>query len=96
MSYHIEGRRWFQRTYGNTYNSVTIYKDGVEVAYLPMEYGYGDYYLQRACEWLMENGHPEMKEKHSNGVYAKHNTVYLRETLGASWSVCDVQRKKDL
>lgn len=48
MSIHIEGRRWFQKTYGQTYNTVRIFKDGKQVAYLPIEYGYGEFYLQRA------------------------------------------------
>ena len=29
---HIEGRCWFQRTYGNTYHTVAIWVDGVHIA----------------------------------------------------------------
>jgi len=56
MSLHIEGRRWFQKTYGNTYHSVRIFKDGQVIAHLPYQYGYGDGYLQTALDWLRANG----------------------------------------
>lgn len=86
MSLHIEGRRWFQRTYGNTYNTVRIFKDGQQVAFLPQEYGYGDHFLQRAVDWLRRNGYPS----------AEYGTQYLREVLCGTYSVIDVQRQKDL
>ena len=92
---HIEGRRWFQKTYGNTYNSVQIFRDGELIADLPMAYGYGDYYLQRAHEWLGANGYPELAEKHENGMPKHCTTIWLREH-GASYSVIDVERKRDL
>jgi hypothetical protein len=60
------GRRWFDRTYGNTYNSVAIYVDGELVASLPYGYGYADYYLQRAMEWLEKNGYATL-QRHDNG-----------------------------
>ena len=56
---HIECRRWFQKSYGNTYNTVYIHR-GDESIKLPMEYGYGDYFMQRAQEWLGKNGFPEL------------------------------------
>lgn len=94
MTYHIEGRRWFQRTYGNTYNSVRIFQDGALVASLPMGCGYGDYYLQRAQEWLAER-HPELAERHANGAPKVCLTIWLREN-GHSYSVIDVSRQRDL
>ena len=33
MTYHIEGRRWFQRTHGNTYHSVRIFHAGEQIAF---------------------------------------------------------------
>ena len=83
---HISGRRWFQKSYGNTYHSVTLYQDGKPVARLGPHYGYGDHYLQTAVEWLREHGHPN----------AEYGTRYLRETLGASYDVADVARERDL
>ena len=60
----IVGRRWFQRTYGNTYHSVSIEVNGKRVADLPRAYGYGEQYLWRAWEWLMDNNYvyPEISE----------------------------------
>lgn len=96
MSIHIEGRRWFQRTYGNTYHSVRIFRDGKQVAHLPMQYGYGDCFLQTALEWLGKNGMPELLERHANGSPKNYGTQYLRETMGGTYSVIDVTRQRDL
>lgn len=85
---HIEGRRWFQRTYGNTYHSVRIFEDGAPIAALPYQYGYGDQYLQTALDWLKANNRAPSD--------APYGTQYLREELGATWSVADVARQKDL
>lgn len=95
MSHHITGTRWFNRTYGNTYNKVYIYRDGDLVAELPCEYGYGDYYLQRAEEWLSNNGFPELQEKHQNGSRKYGGTEWMRNHA-ISYNVIDVDRKKDL
>ena len=95
MSIHISGRRWFQRTCGNTYNSVTIYKDGKQVAYLPRSYGYGDHYIDRAQEWLGANGYPQFAEKSANGTCKHGGTASLREA-GISYEVADVSRQRDL
>lgn len=88
MNLHIEGRRWFQRTYGNTYHSVRIYKDGALLVVLPYQYGYGDQFLQTALDWLKKNGHAPAD--------AEYGTRYLREVLGGTYSVADVARQKDL
>jgi hypothetical protein len=85
---HIEGRRWFQRSYGNTYHSVRIYMYGQLVAHLPHSYGYGDHYLQTALDWLKANGHAPAD--------AEYGTRYLREELHGTYSVADVPREKDL
>lgn len=86
MSLHIEGRRWFQKSYGNTYHSVRIFLDGKQIAHIPQSYGYGDQYLQTAREWLRSNGYPDME----------YGTLYLRETMGGTCSVIDVARERDL
>lgn len=84
----VEGRRWFQKTYGNTYHSVRIYVDGKEVAYLPFQYGYGDQFLQTALDWLKANGYAPAD--------AEYGTRYLREVLNGSYTVIDVDRRRDL
>ncbi len=87
-SLHIEGRRWFQRTYGNTYHSARIFIDGEMVANTGRHYGYGDCFLQTAIDWLKANGYVPQS--------AEYGTYYLRETLGGTYSVADVGRQKDL
>ena len=89
-SWYIFGTHWFQPTYGNTYHVVRIYKNGELVHTSPMQYGYGDQYLQTAIEWMTANGAPAK----SDNDY--HNTIYLHETLFAEYQVSDVKRKKDL
>lgn len=93
---HIEGRRWFQKTYGNTYHSVRIFHDNKEIAYIPFCYGYGEQFLQTAFEWLAANGMPELAEKHENGSSKYYGTQYLREVMESTYSVIDVNRKRDL
>lgn len=88
MNLHIEGKRWFQRTYGNTYHSVRIFKDGVVIHRIPFAYGYGDQFLQSAIDWLKAN----KIIPHD----AEYGTLYLREVLGGTYSVADVARKGDL
>lgn len=88
MPFHIEGRRWFQKTYGNTYHSVRIWQDGRLLVTRPYQYGYGDGYLQTALDWLKEQG---LVPKD-----AEYGTYYLRETLKSTYSVIDVGRKSDL
>lgn len=87
-SLHIEGRRWFQRTWGNTYHSVRIFADGKQIAYLPFAYGYGEGWLQTAIDWL--------KQQELIPADAQYGTLYLRETLNGTYSVADVTRKRDL
>ena len=48
----IDCRRWFQKTYGNTYHSVRIYHNGELLAHNPFQYGYGDQCLQTAFDLL--------------------------------------------
>ena len=89
MSIHIEGRRWFQKTYGNTYHTVRIWTDGKDVITSEKRYGYGDQYLQTAYEMMEEAGLIPVGTPYGG-------TRYLREELGASYSVVDVAREKDL
>lgn len=91
-SIHIEGRRWFQRLYGNTYHSVRVWVDGELELYSGETYGYGDQYLQTAFEWLFANGYANQEEREKLGSF----TRYLREVLHGTYSVVDVERKKDL
>ena len=91
---HIEGRRWFRRTAGNTYTSVKINANGEQIAYLPYQSGYGDHYITLALDWLEKNGFIT-REHYANGGQ-EDGTFYVREHLHGTYSVIDVQRQKDL
>jgi hypothetical protein len=81
----IKGKRWFQRSYGNTYHTVKVFVNG-EVLKSEITYGYGSHYLQTAAELLKENGYdiPEDNGKAYAYVAKFQHTVE------------DVKRKKDL
>jgi hypothetical protein len=88
----VIARRWFQKSYGNTYSSATIFDDqGQCIAYLPMEYGYGDYALGMAGDWLVAQG--LVAAPKSGGT---QSTRWAREEAGIDYHVSDVLRQKDL
>lgn len=84
---HIEGRRWFQTSNGNTYHSVRIFDGGFCIAFIKYEYGYGNQYLDTAIKWLRANN--RMPTDGTRG------TGHLHE-MRVSDSVIDVARKRDL
>lgn len=93
---HIHGRRWFQRTYGNTYHTATIYVDGEFSHKTGITYGYGDQYLQTARQWLKDNGHLfGIQEK--KGTPGESLWRFCERTgVKFVYDVDDVTRKKDL
>jgi len=91
----VIGKRWFQRTYGNTYNSVHILIDGKQVEYLPFGYGYGEYYLQRAASWLEANGYLTL-EKYSSGITESLWQACERLGIECNYWAEDVSHKRDL
>ncbi len=61
----------------------------------------------RFLETLLRLRHPQglvgilrdrlrARERYDNGSYKESGTLYLRESLGATYSVIDVARQKDL
>lgn len=93
----ITGRRWFQRSAGNTYFSAHGYIDGELVASIDFAYGYGDYYVQAITDEFERLGYMPNREHYSNGG-AQPAWQYFRDQLGANYAteVTDVSRKKDL
>ena len=91
------GRRWFQRTYGNTYHSVAIYVDGKCVNTIPFAYGYGDQYEWNAWEWLEANGYAPGREHSKTSGWIEPPWCYC-ERMGIMYTrtVSDVARRKDL
>ena len=82
----IYGRRWFQKTYGNTYHAVRVIVNGEEIT-SNINYGYGDHYKETARQLLESNGFEVPEPLKFNG--------YLYDN-GFESSVVDVKRKKDL
>jgi hypothetical protein len=90
-SINVFGRRWFQRTYGNTYHTVTIYVDGVCVNKCGEQYGYGEQYVWTAREWLAANDYlPGIESGQSLWRYCEENGISF------AYDVTDVAREKDL
>ena len=78
---HISGKRWFQKTYGNTYHTTTLHFDDGTTRTSPMTYGYDEGYLQTAFEMM------DLPYTGTRG---------LREELNITYSVADVSLKSDL
>lgn len=81
----IFGKRWFQKSCGNTYHTVTVIVNGEELK-SEIKYGYENAYLQTAADLLRANGY----EVPADNLNAFH---MVREY---PHSVNDVKRKKDL
>lgn len=97
---YIECKRWFQRSYGNTYFSVRIHLNDEEEKqwiekhgntdqlYIPFEYGYGEHCLDVARKKLEELG--------LIAVYENVSTWKVFKELEIATSIVDVDRKKEL
>lgn len=92
----VIGRKWFERTNGNTYHSVEIHVDGEFSHKIPFQYGYGDQWEWTAAQWLEENGHMPGRNHYSNGGSEALRLYCERTGIACIRSVTDVQRKKDL
>lgn len=96
----IIGKRWFSRTYGNTYHSVRVIVNGEEVGYVPEAYGYGDQYLQTAFALLQEKGfYPKtgiMLRSGAQADYCRFLDDMREHREDFDIAVYDVSRKKDL
>ena len=93
---HIHGKRWFQKTYGNTYHSYRIWIDGKFVIKVSGQYGYGEMYLQNATKWLEDNGYLSGLEHYDNGGSEAIWRYCERNEIALAFDVDDVPRQKDL
>ena len=95
VSVQIIGRRWFQRSYGNTYHTAEIVVNGETVHALPKQYGYGDQYLHNALEWLQQNGYmPGYRD--ADHAHEFPREFFARQDVTYMYSVSDVKRERDL
>jgi hypothetical protein len=96
----IRGRRWFQKSAGNTYHSVSVSVDGEPVGQAEFVYGYGDHYIQTAHSLLQNAGiYPKGDDSAPNGIPAswekfRADMMDYRDRFDVS--VVDVDRKRDL
>jgi hypothetical protein len=97
---HIAGKRWFQRTYGNTYHSTTVYVDGESIGTSPREYGYGEQYVQTGFEMLQAAGYyPKTGKRLASGLgadYYKFIEDRRKHDGRIICTVADVARERDL
>lgn len=82
----IYGRRWFQKSYGNTYHTVRVVVNDEEFI-SDITYGYGDHYKETARQLLKSKGYSVPEPLGFNS--------YLHDNDYQS-TVVDVNRKKDL
>lgn len=92
----IQGRRWFQKTYGNTYFSSQAIVDGEPVGGIDFQYGYGDHYLYETLKALAERGIVPPLRRHANGATEALREWAERNRIVLSHDALDVKRKKDL
>jgi hypothetical protein len=96
----IIGRKWFDRTYGNTYHTVEVYVNNKFIAKSPITYGYGDHFVQTAFEILQEKGiFKKTGERLGSGIdkdFYEFQTKTRRDPGMVLISCTDVTRKRDL
>ena len=92
----VIGRRWFQKSYGNTYHTAQILVDGVPVEGVGRSYGYGDMYLQNAADKLEALGYMPNREHYAHGGATPLWRYCEEHGIVFTCSVMDVQRQKDL
>jgi hypothetical protein len=97
---HIIGKRWFDKTYGNTYYKayVTLYNGDEEIHRFSIgkNYGYGSSYMYDSFTYMAEEGIIAGYAQNDNGSWpsplewCKDNAILL------IYNHVDVNRKKDL
>lgn len=94
---HVEARRWFQKTYGNTYHSVRVWRaDADGMLHVPFEYGYGEQWAETAAQAIEDAGWLPARECNPNGSRAPLRYWLECENVLLSTDVADVPRQKDL
>lgn len=76
----VIGKRWFDKTYGNTYCSSRVYINGELSFKVPWTYGYGNYYEQKALEELEKRGLIKIG-KYYNGVSKSRWDYFIENNI---------------
>jgi len=92
----IVGRRWFQKSYGNTYHTVRVYLDDEFLGESNMEYGYGDQYIETGFRIAFQNSDLPPRKMSPNGSPEWTRGWSERTGVKVITEVVDVPRKRDL
>lgn len=85
----INARRWFQRSYGNTYFSGDIIVNGKHAGSINFAYGYGDHCVDQLFKLAQDNGViPETSDRLWRFCSDNNITKIV--------NIIDVPRKEDL
>ena len=97
-SVSITVRRWFQKTYGNTYFSANALVDGKPVEGIDFEYGYGSHGEYQMMEKLIEDGYVAKPLHGAKTGNAFGIPSLYTQNLGLNYhcETIDVSRKRDL
>ena len=87
----IYGKRWFQKSYGNTYHVTKVYVNGVDIGESDQQYGYDEQYLQTGAKILWNKYNPPYKWNMNNPLWMLRNYG-----IDIYYSATDVEREKDL
>jgi hypothetical protein len=88
----LRGKRWLERTNGNTYFSAVALYNGAEIARIDFAYGYGDQWFSDLCRLIVvdgiaigdrQNPYDFLRQLENSGIAVFHY-------------VHNVSRKKDL
>ena len=91
-SVEVWGKRWFQKSYGNTYHKVKVYVNDKLIGTSDINYGYGDSYLQTAKQILIEKGYFPRALKNESSL----SRFFRDRKIDFTYYVNDVNREKDL
>jgi hypothetical protein len=89
---HVNARRWFQRSAGNTYHTVAVTMPDGRTLVSGRVYGYGQQYEETAFELAFGREHP----RHENGNPIPLWQWYQEHGYKVTYDVCDVDTRKQL
>lgn len=93
QSIEIQARRWFQKSYGNTYFAGELYINDQLVVKIDFQYGYDNQCVVELIELAIKEGKlPANTEK--NAVWRYLDNICPRDQQIIN--IIDVKRKKDL
>ena len=96
MSIVVFGRRWFQKSCGNTYHTAEIYVNGDFVCKSNPQYGYESAYMTTALEELTERNRIQ-PNRGEYGQFSESLRGYCnREGIQLVYSVADVGLEREL